>query len=199
MPPPGRNRVIMDSMHGLTEFDAAFRRILDTQELQRLRLIRQTGLVFLVYPGAEHSRFSHALGAYGIARRVLDHLRSVAALGTLTPLELDDELAKAFLVGALCHDLGHTPFSHVLEQLLLPKGLRSHEDCTLALLKDGRIGKVIHDAGCDVDQVIQLLEGVLWNDALCRLLSGHIDVDGWDYLLRVAAGSGLVYGSYDLG
>src|SRR5437667_7881620 len=65
MPPPGRNRVIMDSMHGLTEFDAAFRRILDTQELQRLRWIRQTGLVFLVYPGAEHSRFSHALGAYG--------------------------------------------------------------------------------------------------------------------------------------
>jgi len=197
MPLPGRNRVIMDSLHGLTEFDESFRRILNTQELQRLRWIRQTGLACLVYPGAEHSRFSHALGTYGIAKRALDHLRSVAALGTFSLSELDDELGKAFLVGALCHDLGHTAFSHVLEQLLLPKGIHSHEDCTFAILKAGRIGKVIRDV-CDLDQVLHLLQGVHWNDGLCKLLDGHADVDRWDYLLRDAAGSGLVYGTYDL-
>jgi HD superfamily phosphohydrolase len=200
MPLPGRNRVIMDSVHGLTEFDQSFRRILDTRELQRLRWIRQTGLVFLVYPGAEHSRFSHALGAYGIAKRVLYHIRSVAALGTFSPSELDENLEKAFLIAALCHDLGHTPFSHVLEQLLLPQGMRSHEDCTLAILKDTtcQIGRVIRNVGCDLDQVIGLLDGVHWNDGLCKLLSGSADVDRWDYLLRDAAASGLIYGSYDL-
>jgi HD superfamily phosphohydrolase len=174
----GRNTVIMDSMHGLTDVDPKLWRVLDTPELQRLRWIRQTGLAFLVYPGSEHSRFAHVLGAYGIARRVFKHLRARStSIGTFSPSQLGDELEQAFVTAALCHDLGHTAFSHVLEQLLLPEGLRTHEDCTLSLLENGTVGNQIKNVGCDLEQVLQLLKGVHWNDGLYKLLSGHVNVD----------------------
>jgi len=196
----GRNRIIMDSIHGLTEFDSKLRRVVDSREVQRLRWIHQTGLGFLVYPGAEHSRFAHAIGAYGVAARVFRHLRSLGETsGLFSPSDLDDDLRQAFVIAALCHDLGHTAFSHVLEQVLLPDGLRSHEACTLEILEgQTQVAKQISDSGCDLEQVIQLLRGVHWNDGLCKLLSGHVDVDRWDYLLRDAAAAGVVYGTYDL-
>ena len=195
----GRNTVIMDSIHGLTEVDPRLWRVLDTAELQRLRWIRQTGLAFLVYPGAEHSRFTHAVGTYGVARRLFRQLRTRSThSGMFSPSQLDDELEQAFVTAALCHDLGHTAFSHVLEQLLLPKDLRTHEDCTFYLLKNGTVAKEIKNIECDLEQVEQLLQGIHWNNGLCKLLSGHIDVDRWDYLMRDSTAAGVVYGNYDL-
>jgi hypothetical protein len=136
------NRLIMDAMHGLTEVDPRFWRVIDTREVQRLRWIRQTGLAYLVYPGAEHSRFAHAIGTYGVARRIFDHLqRETTHTGVFSPSELDADLELAFTTAALCHDLGHTAFSHVLETLLLPKDFRTHEDCTLALLSTTVVDK----------------------------------------------------------
>ena len=198
MPFAGANRVIMDSMHGLTEVDPRFWRVVDAPEVQRLRWIRQTGLAYLVYPGAEHSRFAHAIGAYSVSRRVFNHLRhEISYRGTLSPSQLDGDLELAFTTAALCHDLGHTAFSHVLETLLLPKDFKSHEDCTLELLREGRVGEEVNKL-CDLEQVLQLLAGTHWNDGLCKLLSGNIDVDRWDYVMRDAAAAGLVYGNYDL-
>jgi HD superfamily phosphohydrolase len=198
MPFAAANRVIMDAMHGLTEVDPRFWRVVDAPEVQRLRWIRQTGLAYLVYPGAEHSRFAHAIGAYSVSRRVFNHLRhEISYRGTLSPSQLDGDLELAFTTAALCHDLGHTAFSHVLETLLLPKDFRSHEDCTLELLREGQVGKEVKNL-CDFEQVVQLLAGTHWNDGLCKLLSGNIDVDRWDYVMRDAAAAGLVYGNYDL-
>jgi len=198
MPLAATNRVIMDAMHGLTEVDPRFWRIVDASEVQRLRWIRQTGLAYLVYPGTEHSRFAHAIGSYSVSRRIFNHLRhETTYTGTLSPSLLDGDLELAFTTAALCHDLGHTAFSHVLETLLLPKDFRSHEDCTLELLREGQVGKEVGKL-CDFDQVTQLLGGTHWNDGLCKLLSGHIDVDRWDYVMRDAAAAGLVYGNYDL-
>jgi HD superfamily phosphohydrolase len=198
MPLAAANRVIMDAMHGLTEVDPRFWQVVDAPEIQRLRWIRQTGLAYLVYPDAEHSRFAHAVGAYSVSRKVFSHLRRECAnTGVLSPSSLDADLELAFNAAALCHDLGHTAFSHVLETLLLPEGFRSHEDCTLALLRNGDVGNRVKNL-CDFDQVVQLLSGTHWNDGLCKLLSGHIDVDRWDYVMRDAAAAGLVYGSYDL-
>src|SRR5208337_4575801 len=127
------------------------------------------------------------------------HLRrETSYLGGLSPSQLDDDLELAFTTAALCHDLGHTAFSHVLEKLLLPRGFRTHEDCTLALLRERDVGEQITKTGCDLEQVLQLLNLAHWIDGLCRLLSGTIDVDRWDYLMRDSAATGLVYGSYDL-
>ena len=70
-----RNTIIRDGLHGVIEIDHALRQVLDTSEVQRLRWIRQTGLAYLAYPGAEHSRFSHALGTYAIASHVFEYLR----------------------------------------------------------------------------------------------------------------------------
>ncbi len=196
-----RNRVIRDAVHGVSEIDARFRCVLDTVELQRLRWIRQTGLAYLVYPGAEHSRFAHALGTYAIATRVFLHLRRTAEdfLEPLSPSRLDDDLMRAFQTAALCHDLGHTAFSHVFEPMLLPNGSTNHEGCTLRLLRDKgtEISKAIR-GWCDVDDVVQLLTQSHWMLGLCHLLAGEYDVDRWDYLLRDARATGVQYGRYDL-
>jgi uncharacterized protein len=190
----------MDSVHGLCEMDQSLRRILDTQELQRLRWIHQTGLNFLVYPGSEHSRFTHALGTYTVARRIFQQIKILAAeFSDLSPSKLDDQLEKAFLIAALCHDLGHTAFSHTLETILLPKEFRTHEDCTAHLLStDTGIAKEIKNCGCDIEQVVQFLKGNHWVDGLCKLLSGNTDVDRWDYLLRDSQAAGVRYGIFDL-
>lgn len=198
MPFAAANRVVMDAVHGLTEVDPKLWRVVDAPEVQRLRWIRQTGLAYLVYPGAEHSRFAHAIGAYSISKTVFNHLKhEIGYTGMLSPSQLDSDLELAFAIAALCHDLGHTAFSHVLETLLLPNGFRSHEDCTRELLRVGEVGKRVSEV-CDFDQVLQLLAGTHWNDGLCKLLSGNVDVDRWDYVMRDAAAAGLVYGKYDL-
>src|SRR5512144_3266730 len=110
-----RARVFRDPVHGLIAFageDAGLARVLDTRAFQRLRRIRQDGFAALVYPGAEHSRFGHALGAFHVASRV------TARLGVPRAVALDVKAA------ALVHDIGHGPFSHAWEAAL---GSLSHE------------------------------------------------------------------------
>lgn len=191
----------MDSVHGLCDIDDHCRGIVDTPAFQRMRWIRQAGLAYLVYPGCEHSRFTHLLGTHTLARRVFQHLRSLRddlIQVTPSPSDLDDDLQNAFVSAALCHDLGHTAFSHALETVLLPKDFSSHEDCTLALIQgEPALAKEIA-AHCDIDQVIQLLKGEHWVLGLCELLSGDFDVDRCDYLLRDAHAAGVVYGIFDL-
>jgi len=199
MPSATLNRIVMDSVHGICDLDERVRKIVDTPEIQRLRLIRQTGLAYLVYPGLEHSRFAHVIGVYGIARRVFQHLRSQAEdFGASVPSHFA-ELEAPFLTAALCHDIGHTAFSHALEPVLLPDDVSNHEDCTLRLLEesDRDLPKRIGDL-CDLAEVAQLLRGDHWVDGLSKLLSGPIDVDRSDYLLRDTRGAGLVYGLHDL-
>src|SRR5678815_1793369 len=115
MPPRGRmravkDRVFRDPVHGLIEFKGADRPIadlLDTFAMQRLRRIKQMGFAWLVYPGAEHSRFGHALGAFHIAQRVARRLER----------ELSPRTALHIKIAALLHDIGHGPFSHAWEHV----------------------------------------------------------------------------------
>lgn len=123
---PSRNQVIRDQIHGLVPVDDGLRRIIDTPEIQRMRWIRQTGLAYLVFPCAEHSRFSHSIGAYAVAKRVFARLEAlhddlmISLFPCVSSPEKLAETGKAFAVAALCHDLGHTAFSHALEGILLP-------------------------------------------------------------------------------
>jgi HD superfamily phosphohydrolase len=119
-------------------------------------------------------------------------------LAASVPSQFDESLERAFLAAALCHDIGHTAYSHALETVLLPENVRNHEDCTLLLLQsDLNLTSRIREV-CDIDQAVQFLRGDHWVDGLCKLLSGPVDVDRADYLLRDTRAAGLVYGLHDL-
>ncbi len=156
--------------------------------------IRQLGPVALVYPGATHSRRAHSLGVYHIARRFLIALAERSRLDSASP-----EGARAFLVAALCHDLGHYPYAHSLKEL----PLASHEAIAGELLLEGSLRRTIEECGADPEQVAAIIdwdrpgyengETVLYR----RILSGVLDPDKIDYLTRDAYFCGVPYGIQD--
>ncbi len=172
--------------------------LLATREVQRLRRVRQLGLTSLVFPGAEHSRFAHALGAAHVMVRLQRHVQSREA--RLPPEQrLDTEAARDSLAAALLHDLGHGPFSHLFEDVV-PRA-RTHESWTVQAISDP--GTDVHRAleGLSsgmAERVAQLLTGrhpIAW---LGRAVGGTLDVDRCDYLLRDSHMTGVRYGLYDL-
>ena len=164
--------------------------VVDTEAFQRLRYVRQLGHAFLVYPGATHSRFEHALGAYGLARRALVGLRQRGALDAL-----DERDALFVRLGALLHDIGHYPFSHALEE----SGLTSHEAVAAELLGREPLAGVLRDAGfADAPRAFGALIGGTSPHPLAGLISGSIDLDKIDYLKRDALMCGVPYGEVDV-
>jgi HD superfamily phosphohydrolase len=115
----GRIQRVQDSVHGLMEYAGMETLVVDvlrTPEIQRLRRIRQLGLVHLVFPGAEHSRLVHSLGASHLAVRFGRQLRQIARERIIPLLAPDESVVRDFALGALCHDLGHGPLSHAWER-----------------------------------------------------------------------------------
>lgn len=194
--------ILRDPVHGLVAFEGDAERVvmalLATREVQRLRRVRQLGLTSLVFPGAEHSRFAHAVGAAHVMVRLTEHVR--ARQGVLPPeLRLDAETAREALAATLLHDLGHGPFSHLFEDVL-PDG-RRHERWTVEALQDP--GTDVHRAleGLSsgmAGRVAALLTGEHPVGWLGRAISGTLDVDRCDYLLRDSHMTGVRYGLYDL-
>ncbi len=194
--------ILRDPVHGLVAFEGDAERLvmslLDTREVQRLRRVRQLGLTALVFPGAEHSRFAHALGAAHVMTRLVERVR--ARQGDLPDdARLDEQGALEAVAAAFLHDLGHGPFSHLFEEVL--PDARSHESWTMELLRDP--GTDVHralearSAGM-ADRVADLLCGEHRLAWLCRSVSGTLDVDRCDYLLRDSHMTGVAYGRYDL-
>lgn len=164
--------------------------VVDTPAFQRLRYIRQLGHAFLVYPGATHSRFEHALGAYGLARRALAELRARGGLDGLTEQDL-----LFIRIGALLHDIGHYPFSHALEE----SGLASHEALAAAILAQPGLHDVLKASGfADPAGAFGALIRGASDHPLAGLISGSIDVDKIDYLKRDALLCGVPYGEIDV-
>lgn len=194
--------ILRDPVHGLVAFEEDAERVvmalLATREVQRMRRVRQLGLTALVFPGAEHSRFAHALGAAHVMTRLLARAR---ARQEELPAEqrLDPASAREALAAALLHDLGHGPFSHLFEDVL--PGARSHESWTMEVLRDPStdVHRALEalEAGM-ADRVADLLSGVHRLGWLCPTLSGTLDVDRCDYLLRDSHMTGVAYGRYDL-
>ncbi len=193
--------ILRDPVHGLVAFEGVAERVvsslLATREVQRLRNVRQLGFTSLVFPGAEHSRFAHCVGATHVMVRLLARLQSVQ--DTLpVELRLDDESIADALAAALLHDLGHGPFSHLAEEIL--PHARRHEDWTADILLDP--STEVHaalralSAGMP-ERVVALLTGEHRLGYLSRSVSGVLDVDRCDYLLRDSHMTGVRYGIFD--
>jgi HD superfamily phosphohydrolase len=165
-------------------------RLLDAAPFQRLRYVRQLGLAHLVYPGATHSRFEHALGAYHLTRLTV---RALEDAGELTEVPvLERRLVEA---AALLHDIGHYPFSHALEEI----GVPHHEEVAAALLDEAPVGDILRaDFASDAPaRILALVRGTS-ESPLQGLISGSIDLDKTDYLKRDAMMCGVAYGEIDV-
>jgi HD superfamily phosphohydrolase len=169
--------------------------IIDTAEFRRLARITQLGLVSLVYPAAHHTRFEHSLGVYRLALLYLKQLGYDQRFSDLiTPRD-----AERFIVAALLHDLGHWPFCHPLEDMDLPE-VPEHEMFANSFLLEGEIADNLRqDWGMQPREIVSILSEKP-RDARGRLLhsmlSGPIDVDKMDYLVRDSLHAGVPYGQH---
>jgi len=186
----GHMEILRDPLWNNIRLDPLALALLDTPVLQRLRYVRQLGLAFLVYPGATHSRFEHALGAYhlaGVALRLLDERGALAGVSAH-----DQQVVRA---AALLHDVGHYPFSHALEEI----GVTHHEEVARPLIMQGPVAEALVKAlGAEAPaQVFALITGRS-ESALQGLISGSLDLDKVEYLKRDAAMCGVPYGEIDV-
>ena len=194
---------IRDPVHGFIRADALETALINSRPVQRLRFIHQLGFTFLVFPGAEHSRFSHVAGAMHLAGRLYDALCTKAADGLLTPAltpGLRSPERRLVRAAALLHDVGHAPFSHSAEELF--EGEIDHEEMTRRLLFMPEIEEIFrrHGDGIATADVARLLHGggSPTEKLLSQVISGELDVDKMDYLLRDSLYCGVRYGTYDL-
>jgi HD superfamily phosphohydrolase len=182
--------IVRDPLWNNIRLDALSFELIDTPAFQRLRYVRQLGLAFLVYPGATHSRFEHALGTFHLARRTLalfEELDAFTAVGR-------DECTLV-RTAALLHDIGHYPFSHALEEI----GAMHHEDVAFPLITEGEVAEILRrELGPDApERIIALIRGRS-ESPLQGLISGSIDLDKLDYLRRDAFMCGVSYGEIDV-
>jgi HD superfamily phosphohydrolase len=182
--------VIRDPLWDNIRLDPPFAALVDTPTVQRLRYVRQLGHAFLVYPGATHSRFEHALGTFHLCRSALAALEERGELDGI-----DDEDRLAVRAAALLHDIGHYPFSHALEEA----GFPHHEGLGVRRIDEDELGKVLTSMGGRGfhKQVGAMVQGKS-SSPLGGLISGSLDLDKIDYLSRDARNCGVPYGTVDV-
>jgi len=212
-------KIIRDSVHGSIRVDKEFLPLAEAPELQRLHSIHQLGLAYLVYPGANHTRFEHSLGAFSVAGRICESLG------------LDPGEAAQVRTAALLHDIGHLPYSHTFEMVLheqfgidheeISRRLVRGEDTVLSQGEMKTLGKyvsvpeAIECMGLDPREIARLLGGAAAKPVrgldrhrgqthfngkryLSQIVSGTVDADQLDYLVRDAHYTGVAYGVIDL-
>ena len=182
--------VVRDPLWDNITLDEAALSLVDSAPFQRLRYVRQLGHAFLVYPGATHSRFEHALGAYHLTKRAL---RTLELRGELDGIAEADRLAVT--LAALLHDVGHYPFSHSLEEA----GFPSHEAQGEARLQGGVLQERLTAIGGEgfPARVADLIRSRSASP-LQGLISGTLDLDKIDYLCRDSRMCGVPYGTVDV-
>lgn len=183
---------IRDAIHGdISIEEEVIKQLIETKEFQRLRNIKQLGLTYLAFPTTEHSRFMHSVGVYYLVTQLLDVLEAK----TGQAFEVKERLALQ--IACLLHDLGHGPFSHTSEEFF---GF-NHEDYTIKIIedKDTEVNKVLTNYGESIiEEVVSFIKKTHHNPVLNSILSGTIDVDRMDYLMRDSYFAGVSYGEIDI-
>lgn len=208
---------ICDPIHGFIRFDSLEQKVIDTFAFQRLRYLHQMGVVFLLYPGATHCRFAHSLGVMELATRIFDtitHKRHLIFKNGIPQTEEElNYYRKILRLAALCHDLGHLPFSHTAEKELLPYG--GHERMTLAIIQSDEMKRIWREIPFShptlEDDIIKLSVGekglksmgismnwTSWERILSQVITeDNFGADRIDYLLRDPYYTGVGYGHFD--
>lgn len=183
-------KVLRDAIHGYIHVNLQIIwDLINAKEFQRLRRINQLGGVYQVYHNAEHSRFSHSLGVYEIVRRMVYEID-----------DLDEQLSEyekaAVMIAALLHDIGHMPFSHAFEFI---SPINHEEFSRRIILGDTQINKILREADVNLPKdVAAIISYTHPNKLLNQIVSGQLDADRMDYLLRDAYFTGTSYGKFDL-
>ncbi len=173
-------KIIKDPVHGYVEVEKFALALLDSPALQRLRYIKQLGFSYLVYPGANHTRFEHSLGTMFLA--------DVAC----RRFGLSDPERTLVVAAALLHDIGHGPFSHASEPLMEKFLHRTHDD--IERIVEDQVGNQLRASGIEPDELCSVVKG---KHPLSGIIHGDLDVDRMDYLLRDAYYTGAPYGTVD--
>ncbi len=177
-------KIIRDSIHGDVFLTKTEVRLIDTPEFQRLRRIKQLGMSYLVYPGANHTRFEHSIGALHLAGRLCDKLN------------ISEEEKKLVRFAALLHDIGHGPLSHTSEELLERYLGQSHEEITTEIIKSHNISCLLEKDDVNPEDICRIIMGK--EGYLSKIISSDFDVDRMDFLVRDAHHTGVAYGIIDL-
>lgn len=204
----GHNKIIVDSVHGAVRLRELEWEVIGTQAFQRLRRIKQLGMGHLTYPNATHTRFSHCLGVFHVMSRILDTAEH-------NGVDISKEDKKALRLSALLHDVGHYPYSHLLEAVdsvvlteeMIGKSNRINASSE-SYPKHTEVGRIITTQQNDLSAVLgpDLAKRVsdmfcgeeTENPQLTKLISSSFDMDRLDYLLRDSAATGVPYGQIDL-
>ncbi|WP_456455987.1 HD domain-containing protein [Thermovibrio sp.] len=182
-------KLFMDPVYGefvRLEKDSYLDRVVSHPYLQRLRYIRQLGPCYLVYPGAEHTRFQHSLGVMWLAEKAFSYLK-------LNGFNFDEEIELAVKLAALTHDLGHSPFSHALEGKILN---RNHESLTVWALK--ALGEEVKLPKELMDGAVKVIQKRHEKPYAYQLVSSQLDCDRLDYLSRDSFFTGVAFGRVEV-
>ncbi|RLE97661.1 MAG: HD domain-containing protein, partial [Thermoprotei archaeon] len=180
-------RILRDPVHGNIELDDLDLAIIDSEPFQRLRGIKQLGLVHLVFPGATHTRFEHSIGVKHLAEEIFRVVNSKEGIFS----EEDLIYLKA---AALLHDIAHPPFSHLLEEVVKEYDI-DHEKLARKIIEDSELKAILSDYGISIKNVCDIVKGL--SPPLSQIIKSDLDADRLDYLQRDAYYCGVAYGVID--
>jgi hypothetical protein len=184
---------IKDPVHGYVYITEAEKNIIDSYPMQRLRRLRQLAGSEYVYPGANHTRFEHSIGVMFLSGQVMENPN--------VSRNVTDEEVEICRISALLHDVGHGPFSHVFEHLLIKELEKTHEDMTSWIIEKGELADKLSKMGLKPREVGQLAVGKLHKQSkafLDQIISSAVDVDKQDFIVRDTYHTGAEYGFIDV-
>ena len=184
---------IKDPVHGYVYVTEAEREIIDSYPMQRLHRLKQLAGSEYVYPGANHTRFEHCVGVMFLAGKVVEN-------PNLSHVVSNEE-ADMIRMAGLLHDVGHGPFSHVFEHLLIRYLEKTHEDITTWLISESELGEIIERFGYDTLEMGKLAVGKLHKPGKAfwdQIISSGVDVDKQDFIVRDTYHTGAEYGFIDV-
>jgi hypothetical protein len=174
---------IQDPVHGSISLKDWIVELIDTPQFQRLRRIKQLGFASLVYPGANHTRFEHSIGVLHVAERLIEKLES----------DVSERTKMELIASALLHDTGHAPFSHSSERVVRKYLRREHEDL-MDCLRGTEIDDLLESQGLSLKRITYHVSG----KSGFSVITGEIDADRMDYLVRDSHYTGVAYGVFDI-